>query len=200
VLVGVGLGPGDPELLTLRAVKILKESAKVYVPGKLAAQLIKPYATAQILSFPMTHDREVLRRHWEENARIVASDAKDKLVSFAVVGDPNFFSTFTHLRRIIEAQYPEVKITTVPGVSAITSFADRANTPIDNSFEVSDGSENKTKIVLKAVNPRKIAEKLRDEGYTEFTYLENLFTEKENITTILPERGSYFSMILARKP
>ena len=200
MLVGVGIGPGDAELLTLKAVKILEQSAKVYVPGKLAAELIKPYAASEILNFPMTYNRETLKQHWVENARIIASQAEDKLVSFAVIGDPNFFSTFIHLRRIISKQYPGIAITTVPGVSAITSFAARANAQIDHSFEVTDGSENKSKIVLKAVKPRKIAKELEKEGYNEFIYLENLFAEKEYISTILPEKGSYFSMILARKP
>ncbi len=200
MLAGVGIGPGDAELLTLKAIKILEQSAKVYVPGKLAAELIKPYAASEILNFPMTYNRETLEKHWEENARIIASQAEDRLVSFAVIGDPNFFSTFIHLRRIISKQYPEITITTVPGVSAITSFAARANAQIDHSFEVTDGSENKSKIVLKAVKPRKIAKELEREGYNEFIYLENLFAEKEHISTILPEKGSYFSMILARKP
>ncbi len=200
MLVGVGIGPGDAELLTLKAVKILEQSAKVYVPGKLAAELIKPYAASEILNFPMTYNQETLKQHWVENARIIASQAEDKLVSFAVIGDPNFFSTFIHLRRIISKQYPGIAITTVPGVSAITAFAARANAQIDHSFEVTDGSENKSKIVLKAVKPRKIAKELEKEGYNEFIYLENLFAEKEHISTILPEKGSYFSMILARKP
>lgn len=200
MLIGVGIGPGDPELLTLKAVRILKQSDRVYAPGRMAADIIKPYATAEILHFPMTQDREILEKHWQENARIIAAEAADKLVSFTVIGDPNFFSTFTHLRRIIEQQHPEIQITTIPGISAITSFTAQANTPIDHSFEVSDGSEKKTKIILKAVRPREIQEKLSKEGYTEFTYLEHLFSEKEHITTRLPEKGSYFSMILARKP
>jgi precorrin-2/cobalt-factor-2 C20-methyltransferase len=199
MLIGVGIGPGDPELLTLKAVRILKQSDKVYAPGEMAADIIKPYATAEILTFPMTYDKDTLEKHWEENARIIASEAKNKLVSFAVIGDPNFFSTFTHLRRIIEKQHPDISITTISGVSAITSFAAQSNTPVDRSFEVSDGSEKKTKIVLKAVRPKKIERELRAEGYTEFIYLENLFTEKENITMNLPEKGTYFSMILARK-
>jgi len=62
MLIGVGLGPGSPDLLTLAAVKVLKESSKVFVPGKLAAELVAPYAKAEILDFPMILDKEELKK------------------------------------------------------------------------------------------------------------------------------------------
>ncbi len=60
MLVGIGLGPGSPDLLTLAAIKALRESEKVFVPGKMASELVEPYAKAQILEFPMIHDRAEL--------------------------------------------------------------------------------------------------------------------------------------------
>ena len=72
MLIGVGLGPGDPELLTLKAVDILKKSDKVYVPGQLAKDLVAPYADAEILEFPMIKDIEALNSHWKENANRIA--------------------------------------------------------------------------------------------------------------------------------
>ncbi|MDO9099013.1 MAG: cobalt-factor II C(20)-methyltransferase, partial [Candidatus Methanoperedens sp.] len=147
MLIGVGLGPGNPDLLTLAAIKALKESRKVYVPGKLAGKLVAPYAKAEILDFPMIQDKAELSQIWENNASIVADEAKKGLVSFAVLGDPNVFSTFSHLARTIREKYPDVKITTIPGVSAITAQAARTNTSIDGSFVVSDGSPVTTKII-----------------------------------------------------
>ena len=58
MLIGIGLGPGNPDLLTLAAIKALKESKKVFVPGKLAEKLVSPYAKAQILDFPMIQDKD----------------------------------------------------------------------------------------------------------------------------------------------
>jgi len=55
MLIGVGLGPGNPDLLTLAAIKALKRAGKVFVPGKLAEKLVAPYAKAQILEF--SHDK-----------------------------------------------------------------------------------------------------------------------------------------------
>ncbi|HEY9245622.1 MAG TPA: SAM-dependent methyltransferase, partial [Candidatus Methanoperedens sp.] len=95
MLIGIGLGPGNPDLLTLAAVKALKESKKVYVPGKMAAELVAPYAEAEILDFPMIKDEAELSKMWKNNAGIVADEARLGVVSFAVIGDPNFFSTFS---------------------------------------------------------------------------------------------------------
>ncbi|MFZ2411786.1 MAG: cobalt-factor II C(20)-methyltransferase [Candidatus Methanoperedens sp.] len=199
MLIGVGLGPGAPDLLTLAAIKALKESRKVYVPGKLAKRLVAPYAEAEILDFPMIQDKEELSKLWENNARIVADEAARGTVSFAVLGDPNVFSTFSHLVRTIKEKYPDVKITTVPGVSAITAQAARTNTSIDGSFTVSDGSPVKTKIILKAKRPGDAKKELIDEGFNEFIFAERLFMENERITGDIPESGDYFSLLVARR-
>jgi len=160
MLVGVGLGPGDPELLTLAAIKVLRESKKVFVPGKLAAELVSPYADPVMLHFPMTEDRGELCESWEKNAEEVAKEAKEDLVSFGSLGDPGFFSTFSYLRDVIGRKYPEIEVRTIPGVSAITAFASRAGISVNTSFEVSDGSPPGAKIVLKAKNPGMIARSL----------------------------------------
>ncbi len=199
MLIGVGLGPGDPELLTLAAIKALKTSRKVYVPGKLAAQLVAPYAKAELLDFPMIKDEVELSKLWEKNARMVAKEAEKGNVSFGVLGDPNFFSTFSHLRRTIEEKYPHIEITTIPGVSAITAQAARTNMSIDGSFVVSDGSPVSAEIILKAKNPEKAKEYLIKSGFGEFVYAERLFMEKEIVTSVVPKIGDYFSILIAKK-
>ncbi len=199
MLIGVGLGPGSPDLLTLAAIKALKESRKVFVPGKLAAKLVEPYAKAEILDFPMIRDKEELSKIWENNARIVVSHAKDGIVSFAVLGDPNFFSTFSHLARTIKEKYPEIEITTIPGISALTAQASCTNTAIDGSFTVSDGSPVNTKIILKAKHPASAKKTLIDEGFNEIIYAERLFMENERITDDIPQEGDYFSLMVARR-
>lgn len=199
MLIGVGLGPGDPELMTLAAIKALKNSTKVFVPGKLSAELVEPYARSEKLDFPMIKDRAKLSELWEKNAAIVAEEAEKGIVSFAVLGDPNFFSTFSHLRRAIEKKYPGIEITTIPGVSAITAQAARTGTSIEGSFIVSDGSPVSSEIILKAKNPALKKEELIKEGYKEIIYAERLFMEKEMVTEEIPETGDYFSIMIAKK-
>jgi len=199
MLVGIGLGPGNPDLLTLAAIKALKDSRKVYVPGKLAAKLVAPYAKPYLLEFPMIQDKAQLSKIWEKNAGMVAEEAKKGTVSFAVLGDPNVFSTFSHLRRTIKEKYPEIEVTTIPGVSAITAQAARTNTSIDGSFIVSDGSPVTTKIILKAKQPGNVKKSLIEEGYDEFIFAERLFMDNERITNAIPESGDYFSLMVAKK-
>lgn len=199
MLIGVGLGPGNPDLLTLAAIKALKESRTVFVPGKLAEKLVSPYARAKILDFPMIQDKKELSKLWEKNAGIVADEASKGTVSFAVLGDPNVFSTFSHLKKTIEKKYPEIKISTIPGVSSITAQAARTNTSIDSSFVVSDGTPVRTKIILKAKHPEDVKKTLMGEGFNEFIFAERLFMDNEKVTDDIPEIGDYFSLIVAKR-
>ncbi|CAG0989103.1 uroporphyrinogen III methyltransferase / synthase [Methanosarcinales archaeon] len=199
MLIGIGLGPGNPDLLTLAAIKALKESRKVYVPGKLAEKLVSPYAKALILDFPMIKDKKELSKLWEKNADIVAVEAKNKMVSFAVLGDPNVFSTFSHLKRAIEEKYPDIEITTIPGVSSITAQAARTNTSMDSSFVVSDGSPVNTKIILKSKHPEDVKKTLVEEGFDEFIFARRLFMENEFVTGEIPQAGDYFSLMVAKR-
>ena len=202
MLIGVGLGPGDPKLLTLKAVETLKNSDKVYVPGHLAADLVEPYTNCEILDFPMTKDSDVLNAIWKKNADIVAEQARTGAVAFGLIGDPNFFSTFSHLGRVIHEHHPDIEITTIPGISSITSFAARADVAIDSSFEVSDGTDVRSKIVLKARRPLDIVDSLASEGFDEFIFAERLFSDEERIIKTredIPEKGNYFSIVYAKK-
>ncbi|NKQ37919.1 MAG: cobalt-factor II C(20)-methyltransferase [Methanosarcinales archaeon] len=201
MLIGVGLGPGDPELITLKTIKVLKNSEKVFVPGKLAEKLVSPYADSEILDFPMIRDIDALNKKWIENANIVAKYAKNHTVAFGVIGDPCLFSTFTHLKRVMNLQHPDIEVITIPGISSITSFASRADVEIDSSYIVYDGSKINHKIVLKAINPKNIMDLLKKEGFNDFTFLERLFSKNEIVlkNDKIPDKGNYFSIVYAKK-
>jgi len=109
------------------------------------------------------------------------------------------FSTFSHLKRTIEKKYPEVEITTIPGVSSITAQAARTNTSIDNSFVASDGSPVDTKIILKAKHPEEVKKRLMEEGFNEFIFAERLFMDNERVSLDIPQTGDYFSLMVAKK-
>ncbi len=202
MLIGVGLGPGDPELLTLKAINAMKNSDKVYVPGEMAARLVEPYASPEILDFPMITDYDSLNEIWKKNADMLADKARNGDVVFGLIGDPNFFSTFTHLKRVMKKHYPDVETATIPGISSITSFAARTDAEVDTSFEVSDGSQIKHRITLKANKPRKIIDELSQQGYEHFIFAERLFSDREKIidkVEDIPEKGNYFSIVYAKK-
>jgi precorrin-2/cobalt-factor-2 C20-methyltransferase len=191
MLIGISLGPGDPQLLTFKAAATLKSCKRVYVPGEMAAELARPYSSPQILDFPMIR---------QKNADIIAQDAGASQVGFACIGDINTFSTFSHLKRVIEERHPGIEIQTIPGVGVVPALASRFDVPLERSFLVSDGSQVQSVIRIKATRPRKLAEELREEGYEDFTLGMRLFTPEERIVRgEMPERSEYFSVLLARR-
>ena len=200
MLTAVGLGPGEPELLTLRAVRYLKEADTVFVPGGIAGKLVQPYCTPIELSFPMSHDEEAIARQIRDNAAIIAPLAEKGNIVFGIIGDPNIFSTFSRLCVIIREDYPDIEIQTVPGVSSITALTSVTGIPINGGFSVSDGSPEVARIRMKVRRPREVAEDLRKEGYSRFVLVERMCMEGMKIwDSELPENSNYFSLMFAEK-
>ena len=199
-MIGISLGPGDPQLLTFKAAAALKSCTKVFVPGEMASELVRPYCLPEILQFPMIEDKEELERIWNENADTVAQAAAAGCAGFACIGDVNTFSTFSHLERMIRRNHPQIEIETIPGVGVVPTLASRFAAPLERSFEVSDGSPVEMVIRIKATRPKKLAEELRARGFDEFMLGTMLCTPQERIIKDeMPERSDYFSVLLARR-
>jgi len=200
-LIGISLGPGDPDLMTFKAAAALKNCTRVFVPGEMAAHLVRPYCQPEILQFPMIEDKEELERIWRKNAdTVAAAGAAAGCAGFACIGDVNTFSTFSHLERMIRQHYPEIEIETIPGVGVVPTLASRFAAPLEGSFEVSDGSPLETVIRIKATRPGKLAEALRARGFDDFMLGTMLCTPQEKIIRDeMPERSDYFSVLLARR-
>lgn len=201
MLIGLGLGPGNPEHLTLQAVRLLKEADCVFAPGRIARDLIAPYREPVMLDFPMTADETKIRRCLVENAGKIAPVADNGLAVFGILGDPNFFSTFSRLCAVIAETHPGIEFRTEPGISSITAFAAAAGIPVNSSFYVSDGSVDKAGIFLKVRKPRKKAAELRSEGYTDFVLVERMFFPDMKVyrNEDLPAESDYMSVMYARK-
>lgn len=200
MLTGLGLGPGDPELLTLKAVRLLGEADIVYVPGGIAKKLVEPYCTPVELLFPMSHNENEIRRQIEENATIIGEHAEEKHIVFGIIGDPNIFSTFTRLVAVLREQNPAIQIRTVPGISSITALMSETGMPINSGFCVTDGSPIRSRIRMKVRKPRAIAEELKTEGFSRFALVERMYMDGMKVYTgELPEESNYFSLLYAEQ-
>jgi precorrin-2/cobalt-factor-2 C20-methyltransferase len=199
MLVGLGLGPGDPELLTLKAVRLLREADEVYAPGSIAKELIAPYREAKVLEFPMTDDEEEISRCMIRNADIIAPVAENGLAVLGILGDPNFFSTYSRLCRTMQERHPGVVCTSEPGVSAIPAFAAVSGVSLSGGFLVTDGGEPGCRILLKVKRPRDMIKNLKNEGYREFVLVERMFLPDMRVCrgNDIPEKSDYLSILYA---
>lgn len=189
-LYGVGLGPGDPDLVTVRGGRILGRVETVFTPGQLAEELATAYTPSdriQRLSFPMIRDGKALREAWTEVAQTVAPVARDGDAAFATIGDPKVYSTFAHLKRALE-EYPEVSVEAVPGVSVVTAFTSALDVEIGNGPVVVTGAsdaipENAERLLLlKVTDASETHRKLTEAGYS-VTFGRRLFMPDSTITT-----------------
>ncbi|MDD3406609.1 MAG: cobalt-factor II C(20)-methyltransferase [Methanomicrobium sp.] len=202
MLVAVGIGPGDPELLTLKAVRMIQDADCVFVPGNVAKEIISPYRNdAVVLSFPMTDDEDFILKCMHKNADIIAPAAKNGLAVFCILGDPNFYGTFGRLCGIIDEKYPSIEYSTIPGISSITAFASAAGVSVNGGILITDGSDENSKIILKVKEPGKIIDDLKKEGFSEFILAEKIYMKDQRIyrNEEIPEKSAYFSVLFARR-
>jgi precorrin-2/cobalt-factor-2 C20-methyltransferase len=147
--VGIGVGPGDPELLTVKAAKALKTADVICVPkshankpsmalGMIKQVLSERETPAQILElvFPMTKDELNNRKLWVENAATVAAKARKGSVAFITLGDPMLYSTFLYLYECIKETHPKTKLEIIPGVTSVTAAAASSQLPLAEKDEV----------------------------------------------------------------
>jgi precorrin-2/cobalt-factor-2 C20-methyltransferase len=145
---GVGVGPGAPDLLTLRAVQVIESADVLALPrssdfgASVAWSIVEPIVGARAtrervrLTFPMSKDPDEVR------PRVVAAvDAigahllAGRSVAFLTEGDPSVFSTFGYVRDEALRRWPELRVEVVPGVSSITAVAARGGVPLADGHE-----------------------------------------------------------------
>ncbi|NYT07783.1 MAG: cobalt-factor II C(20)-methyltransferase [Methanomicrobiales archaeon] len=202
MLIGLGLGPGEPEYLTLRAVRLLEEADMVFVPGRIAFDLVAPYREAEILEFPMTGDEDVIAACMDRNADRIALVAADGTAVLGLIGDPNFFSTYSRLCDAIRVRHPAIVCRTEPAISSITAFASVAGVSLSEGFLVTDGpDEVPCRIQLKVKRPRETAARLRERGYRSFILVERMYMGDTRVyrDQELPEESDYMSILYARR-
>ena len=141
-LYGLGVGPGDPELITVKAFRKLQECPVIAYPKKLkgsksyAHRIVEMYIQPSEkemlgLVFPMTKDEETLRVEWAKSVEMIYTYlAKGQDVAFVTEGDPMLFSTFIHLMKLMKETHADVPIETVAGISSFNGSANRLGIPL----------------------------------------------------------------------
>lgn len=153
-LIGVGVGPGDPELVTVKAVRVLRESDVVFVPV-MAGPEPEPAAPGRAETTIRAHiGPERIRRvafalndrggltsrrtsAWQAAAREVARAFEQgaTTISFGTIGDPNLYSTFSYLAQTVRGMVPGISVETVPGITAMQDLAARSGTVLAEGAE-----------------------------------------------------------------
>lgn len=134
VLYGIGVGPGDPELISMKGARILSRCQHVFVPKAscewdstaltIAGRYLSADSEVHELVFPMVTDCIELSCHWEQAAESIASVVRTgEDACFLTLGDPLLYSTYIYLLRTLRMKNPAIEVITVPGITAFSAAA-----------------------------------------------------------------------------
>lgn len=198
---GVGVGPGDPELLTLKAHRILTTAAVVCAPKRnysadgYAYNIIKGFVdpTKQELLelvFPMSKDRARLIPFWEENiAQIMERIREGKDCAFITEGDPFLYSTFIYMWEMMRERHPEVPVEVVPGVTSINACSCIADYPLANGDE-------RIAVIPATYEVEKLRQVLREFDSVVLMKVNSVF---EQVLHVLEEEGLVDAAVYVKK-
>ncbi|MEM6611198.1 MAG: precorrin-2 C(20)-methyltransferase [Cyanobacteria bacterium P01_C01_bin.72] len=141
ILYGISVGTGDPELITVKGLRILQNSSMIAFPAginnrpgiaqNIVQVWLKPEQQVLPLEFPYVQSELQLQQAWLDAAERVWHYLNQGIdVAFACLGDISFYSTFTYLAQVLQQSHPEVTIETVPGVSSPMAIASELGIPL----------------------------------------------------------------------
>ncbi len=219
---GIGVGPGDPELMTMKAVRTIEGSDIVIVPGKVKEESVAyqialpvcPFLTEKEvigLPMPMTKDKKVLEENYQKAADVIAGYLdQGKQVSFLTLGDPTIYATYLYVHQIIEKRgYATEIISGIPSFCAVAAklnigLVERAEMlhVIPASYQISEALKLPgTKVLMKAASKMKdVKAELMAMGANAMM-IENCGMDTEKIyksTEEMPEESSYYSLIIVK--
>ena len=224
ILYGVGVGPGDPELLTAKAIRLLRECDAVAAPksadgSQTALDIASPYIgqdkSILLFDMPMTHDRQARNASHDAAAdALCALLDEGKTVVFLTLGDPTVYSTALYVHKRVAARGCEAEL--VPGVPSFCAAAARLGRALCEDGEMlhiipaSHGREREglalpgSKVLMKAGRGvLRVRDELRESGQLEQAALvERCGMEGERVVydlDELDEPSGYFSIILVKE-
>lgn len=229
ILYGIGVGPGDPELITLKAINTLKKVDVVLAAAStkndfsLAQDIAAPHLRQGTeivrLNFPMTRDQNVLDAAWAANADTVDTLlAQGKSAAFLTLGDPLTYSTFGYLLRTLNGRLKDIRVEVIPGITSYQAAAAHTGRVLVESGEnlaVVSGvaseeelerilSAADSAVILKAYKSMPVITRvLKRLGLADAAvFVTRLGHEGQEVITNLdavPEKPSYFSLVMVRR-
>lgn len=222
-LFGIGVGPGDPELLTLKAVRLIKECDVIAVPGKqkeetVAYKIVKqavPEITEKEcleVDMPMTKDKEKLAQSHKAAFEKVSQvlDA-GKNIAFLTLGDPCVYSTYIYIhQRIQQAGYETEIVSGIPSFCAVSARLNQGLVErsemlhvIPSSYGIEEGMKlSGTRVLMKAGKKMgQVKEQLKKMN-VQASMIENCGMENEKIyhsIEEIPEEAGYYSLIIVKE-
>lgn len=223
ILFGVGVGPGEPELMTLKAVRLIRENEIIAVPGKkaqntvaykIAAEAIPEIKDKTLLPIymPMTLDKEEQRREHIKGAKTIEKYLTEgKNVVFLTLGDPTIYSTFSYIQHIVEDDGFGTSL--VSGVPSFCAAAARLNCSLAEWNEQlhiipavhkldSKLEQSGNYVLMKSGSQMKQVKDILSESGRNIKMVENCGMKNENIYTSveeIPDEAGYYSLIIARE-
>ena len=220
---GVGVGPGDPELMTLKAVRLIRENEVIAVPGKNAresvAYKIALGAVPEIADktlvpvyMPMVCDREKLAQEHQRGAKLLEEYLdQGKNVVYLTLGDSTVYCTFSYLQHILEDDGYEVEL--VSGITSFCAAAPRLNislTEWNEPLHVIPAShktdhpldQHGTYVLMKSASRMKEVKELLIASGRQVGCVENCGMENEKVyhsAEEIPDDAGYFSLLIARE-
>ncbi len=221
-LYGVGVGPGDPELLTLKALRLVKEADVIALPGedpkKSVAYAIVKGAYPELdkkelmaVPMPMTKDKEILEKSHAEGTKAIRMELdKGHKVVFLTLGDPTVYSTYLYIHNRINKLGYETEI--VSGIPSFCAVSARLNTGlveraeplhvIPASYQIKEAlTLPGTKVLMKAGKKMKEVKKQIQQLGAKGMMIENCGMPDEKVYNSIeeiPENAGYYSLIIVK--
>lgn len=224
ILYGVGVGPGDPELMTLKAVRLIRQNEIIACPGpvaeetvayKIAVQAAPELAEKTLLAvnMPMTHDRAEMDRNHDLAAEAVEKYLeKGQNVVFLTLGDPTIYSTYLYVQKRVAAHGYGTEL--VSGITSFCAAAARTNTPLvewneqlhiipavhklDTTLE-----QPGNYVLMKSGKKMNQVKEILNQSGKDVVMVENCGMENEHIyrsVEQIPDDAGYYSLIIAKEP
>ena len=225
-LFGVGVGPGDPELMTLKAARLIRECGVIAVPDsgaeqnaayQIAASVVPEIEKKRLLklNLPMTRDPNVLESSQQRAAEEIAAFLRQgENVAFLTLGDPSVFSTYGYLHARVAAMGFKAQMAPgVPSFCAAAALLGKSLTDAGSALHIIPAPYEGVREALKAKGTKvlmksgksfpRVKQMLMEEGYGgKIEVVERCGMEGERVYRSLEETGdelSYFSMLVIKE-